>query len=97
MVGETSALSPTPLPAGEGSNRVAVVIGSGSVKCAAALGLLKVLDREGISIDLIVGCSGGSLYAAMIALGRNAARPYESVRSMPRLSPELPPRRSLAR
>ena len=52
--------------------RVAVVLGSGSVKCAAALGLLKVLQREGIGIDMIVGCSGGSLYAALIALGHDA-------------------------
>ena len=51
--------------------RVAVVLGSGSVKCAAALGLLKVLRREGIGIDMIVGCSGGSLYAALIALGHD--------------------------
>jgi NTE family protein len=52
-----------------GRSRVAVVIGSGSVKCAAALGLFKVLRREGIPIDLVVGCSGGSLYAAMTAFG----------------------------
>ncbi len=52
--------------------RVAVVLGSGSVKCAAALGLLKVLQREGIGIDMVVGCSGGSLYAALIALGHDA-------------------------
>ncbi len=49
--------------------RVALVIGSGSVKCAAALGLWRVLRREGIGLDLVVGCSGGSLYAAAIALG----------------------------
>ena len=51
--------------------RVAVVLGSGSVKCAAALGLLKVLQREGIGVDMVVGCSGGSLYAALIALGHD--------------------------
>ena len=49
--------------------RVALVIGSGSVKCAAALGLMKVLERENIRLDLIVGCSGGAIYAACIALG----------------------------
>lgn len=49
--------------------RVAIVIGSGSVKCAAALGLMKVLEREKISVDLVVGCSGGAIYAALIALG----------------------------
>lgn len=49
--------------------RVAVVIGAGSVQCAAALGMWKVLQREGIDIDLLVGCSGGSLYASAMAMG----------------------------
>lgn len=49
--------------------KLALVIGAGSVKCAAALGLWKVLDRAGIRIDMLVGCSGGSLYAAVMALG----------------------------
>jgi NTE family protein len=52
--------------------RVALVIGAGSVKCAAALGLWKVLKREGITVDMVVGCSGGSLYAAAMALGYDA-------------------------
>jgi NTE family protein len=82
VAGEGSPLTPAPVPGGEGRNRVAVVIGSGSVKCAAALGLLKVLDREGIAIDLIVGCSGGSLYAALIALGHTAADAEEMTRRL---------------
>ena len=49
--------------------RVALVIGAGSVKCAAALGLWRTLDRHGIELDMVVGCSGGSLYAAVMALG----------------------------
>ncbi|HET7267427.1 MAG TPA: patatin-like phospholipase family protein [Oleiagrimonas sp.] len=49
--------------------KLALVIGAGSVKCAAALGLWKVLDRAGIKIDMLVGCSGGSIYAAVMALG----------------------------
>jgi NTE family protein len=49
--------------------RVAIVIGSGGVKCAAALGLMRVLARENIAVDLVVGCSGGAIYAAQIALG----------------------------
>ncbi|MCP4715428.1 MAG: patatin-like phospholipase family protein [Deltaproteobacteria bacterium] len=49
-------------------NRLALGIGSGGLKCAAALGLWKVLLREGINIDMFVGCSGGSLYAAGMAL-----------------------------
>jgi NTE family protein len=54
---------------GSEDRRVALVIGSGAVKCAAALDLWKVLSREGIHIDLFVGCSGGSLFAATMALG----------------------------
>jgi NTE family protein len=53
----------------KGNPHIALVIGSGSVKCAAALGLMKVLERENIGMDLVVGCSGGSIYAALIALG----------------------------
>ena len=49
--------------------RVALVVGSGSVKCAAAVGLWRVLQREGIPIDVAIGCSGGSIYAAAVALG----------------------------
>jgi NTE family protein len=66
MSGEAvSAAAPVP-PV---KKRVALVIGAGSVKCAAALGLWKVLRREGIELDMVVGCSGGSLYASLMALG----------------------------
>ncbi len=49
--------------------KLALVIGSGSVKCAAALGIQRVLERADIKLDMLVGCSGGSLYAALLALG----------------------------
>lgn len=52
-----------------GAKKVAVVIGSGSVKCAAAIGLHNVLVREGIGVDMVVGCSAGSLFAALLAAG----------------------------
>lgn len=48
---------------------IALVIGSGSVKCAAALGVQRVLKRENIPVNMVVGCSGGSIYAALLALG----------------------------
>ena len=50
-------------------NRLSVVIGSGGVLCAASLGLSKALRREGLQPGMAVGCSGGSIYAATIALG----------------------------
>jgi NTE family protein len=49
--------------------KVALVIGSGSVKCAAALGLWKVLQHADLQFDMLVGCSGGSIYSTTMALG----------------------------
>ena len=43
--------------------RIGLVIGSGGIKCTAAVGLLKVLHREGIPVDIAVGCSGGAIYS----------------------------------
>jgi NTE family protein len=62
--------APAPTAAAPGAApRVALVVGSGSVKCAAALGLWRVLARERIRVDLLVGCSGGAVFAAGLALG----------------------------
>jgi NTE family protein len=59
------------MSAGDGArtHKLALVIGSGSVMCAAALGVQRVLKREGIDLDILVGCSGGALYAAAAGLG----------------------------
>jgi NTE family protein len=54
-----------------GTVKLALVIGSGSVKSAAGVGVVRALQRAGISVDLYVGCSGGSLYAALLALGHS--------------------------
>jgi NTE family protein len=62
--------------------RVALVIGSGSVKCAAALGLQRVFAAEGIGIDLVVGCSGGSIYAALLAAGFDVETAVDMTRRM---------------
>jgi NTE family protein len=62
--------------------KVAVVVGSGSVKCAASLGMFRVLAREGIPIDLLVGCSAGALYTACIALGMSVDEAAEKNRAL---------------
>ena len=59
---------------------VAVVIGSGSVKCAASLGLVNALNRAGIAINMFVGCSAGCLYATLLASGRSTADAAEMTR-----------------
>ena len=73
--------------------RVAVVIGAGSVQCAAALGMWKVLQREGIDIDLLVGCSGGSLYASAMAMGYDLESSMRLTRDM--WTPSLTRKRDL--
>ena len=49
--------------------KMALVIGAGAVKCAAALGMWKALAEHDIQFDMLVGCSGGSIYAASMAMG----------------------------
>lgn len=52
--------------------KLAVVVGSGGVRSIAALGMVEVLTREGVAPDLIVGCSAGALFGALISLGHAA-------------------------
>ena len=66
----------------KGRPRVDLVIGSGSVKCAAALGLMKVFERANIDVNLVVGCSGGAIYAALIALGWSVDKAVETTLRM---------------
>ncbi len=49
--------------------KVALVIGSGAIKCAASIGMFQVLEEENIEVDLVVGCSGGAIYGVGIAAG----------------------------
>ena len=57
-----------------GAPRVTLVIGSGSVKCAAAIGVAKVLAEAGIGIERVVGCSAGAIFAALVAQHYGAER-----------------------
>lgn len=47
--------------------RVAIVIGAGGVKCAAALGMYRALTNAGIGVNLVVGCSAGAMFGAVAA------------------------------
>ena len=54
------------------SPRFAIVLGSGGVRSIAALGMVEVLVREGLVPDLVVGCSAGAMFGALIAAGHSA-------------------------
>lgn len=47
--------------------RVALVLGSGGVRGMAHVGVIEELEKAGIPIDLIVGCSAGSMVGALYA------------------------------
>lgn len=47
--------------------KVALVLGSGGIRGMAHVGVLEELEAEGIQIDLIVGCSAGSIVGALYA------------------------------
>jgi len=53
------------------NHRFAVVLGSGGVRSIAALGMVEVLAREGLMPDLVVGCSAGAMFGALIAAGHD--------------------------
>lgn len=58
-------------PAKLPSPRVALVLGGGAVRGFAHVGVIKVLEAQGIHPDLVVGTSAGSVVGALYAAGYN--------------------------
>ena len=50
--------------------KVGLALGSGAAKGYAHIGVLTVLGKEGIPIDMIAGTSAGALIGALYAQGR---------------------------
>ncbi|MEW6118038.1 MAG: patatin-like phospholipase family protein [Nitrospirota bacterium] len=64
----TQVVQPTPAkPA-----KVAVVLGAGAARGFAHIGVLKVLESNGIPVHMIVGTSAGSFVGSLYAYGYNA-------------------------
>ena len=59
-------------PAGAEPPRMALVLGSGGPRGFAHIGVLKVLDEEGIRPDLVIGSSVGAMVGALYAGGLDA-------------------------
>lgn len=58
------------IPAGR--KKVGVVLSGGGAKGMAHIGVLKVLERAGIPVDVITGTSMGSIIGGLYAIGYNA-------------------------
>jgi NTE family protein len=59
--------------------KVALVLGGGGVRGMAHVGVIEELESAGISVDLIVGCSAGSIVGALYADNPCAAEIKEAV------------------
>lgn len=59
--------------------RVALVLGSGGVRGAAHIGVIEELEAAGIPIDLIIGCSAGSIVGALYADNPNACEVKKAI------------------
>jgi len=58
---------------------VAVVTGSGGIKTFAAMALYEFLDEAKITPNLLIGCSGGAIMAALRATGYTSAQMYDLI------------------
>lgn len=62
--------------------KIALVLSGGGAKGFAHIGVLKVLEEEGIPIDMIVGTSIGSLVGGIYSLGYSATELEQLVKSL---------------
>lgn len=56
-----------------GQGKVGLVLGGGGARGVAHVGVLKVLEQEGIAVDYIAGTSMGAIVGALYASGYSAA------------------------
>jgi NTE family protein len=62
--------------------RLGLALGGGAARGFAHVGVIQVLEQNGIRPDLVVGTSAGSLVAALYASGKNAAELERAALSM---------------
>lgn len=63
-----------------GRKKVGLALGSGVARGLAHIGVLRVLEREGIPVDMITGTSIGAIVGALYAQGRKADELLEIAR-----------------
>ena len=62
---------PTPPPRVLKAPKVALALGGGAARGFAHIGVIQVLEENGIKVDLVAGTSAGSLVAALYASGKS--------------------------
>jgi len=81
LVNANSALSQgiDRLSRGVAGMRVGLALGGGGAKGLAHIGVLKVLEEEGVPIDCVAGSSIGAVGGALYAMGYDSARLSDAV------------------
>ena len=69
LAGVTMTSLLTPVMAQTNRPKIALVLGAGSARGFAHIGVIKALDAAGIKPDLIVGASAGSVIGVFYAAG----------------------------
>lgn len=69
-----------------GGVMVGIVLGGGAALGVAHIGVIRVLEREKIPIDMIIGSSMGALVGSMWSIGRNAKELEEIAREFQKSS-----------
>ena len=72
LLSTLQAYSQTPSAEEGAHKKVAVVLSGGGAKGMAHIGVLKVLEKAGIPIDIITGTSMGSIIGGLYSIGYNA-------------------------
>lgn len=65
----------------EGKPKIGLALGGGGARGAAHVGVLKVLEKEGIQFDLVTGTSIGSVVGGFYCLGATSAQMEEEFKS----------------
>jgi NTE family protein len=79
----TPANPPAPVPAAAPKPpRIGLALGGGAARGFAHVGVIQVLEENGIHPDLVAGTSAGSLVAALYASGRNGAQLQQAALDM---------------
>ncbi len=67
--------------------KISLVLSSGGLKSVAAVPLFEFLDQQSIPIDLLVGCSGGSIISALRGIGNGTQEIIDFYRGVERFKP----------
>ncbi|MBV8625915.1 MAG: patatin-like phospholipase family protein, partial [Herbaspirillum sp.] len=71
VVSGTVPSTVTPLPVAPRKIRIGLALGGGAARGFAHIGVIKALEAQGITVDVVAGTSAGSLVGALYAAGND--------------------------